>query len=73
MTPQAVADLLLDDSVAVLGQRRTVAPYREGVKWDPADDLCLAGEVLTTSATGAGWTVSGELRVLSPGARAASA
>ncbi len=73
MTPQAVADVLRADAVAVLGKRRTVVPYREGVKWDPADDRCLAGEVLTTSACGAGWTVSGELRGARSKPRAASA
>lgn len=60
-TPQIIEDLLISDSVAVLGPRRTVSPYRQGIKWDPADDLCLAAEVLVSRGQASDWRVTGEV------------
>ncbi|WP_082754123.1 SIMPL domain-containing protein [Mycobacterium sp. NAZ190054] len=57
---------LLDQRRAVLGVvPRLVAPYQAGVKWDPADHLCVAGEVLTAEPVGLGWAIKGELVELS--------
>lgn len=39
---RAVRDALASPVCPVLGERSIVRPYRRGVKWDPADDLCDA-------------------------------
>lgn len=53
---------LRDGRRAVLGARdRLVAPYRAGVKWDPADHLCVAGELLGAQPVGPRWAIKGEL------------
>lgn len=49
---------------AVLGEvHRLVAPYRSGVKWDPADHLCVAGEVIAVPADPRArhWEIRGEI------------
>jgi hypothetical protein len=49
---------------AVLGEvYRLVAPYRSGVKWDPADHRCVAGEVLPDPAEpgDARWLIKGKI------------
>jgi hypothetical protein len=62
-----VEDLLLDARHAVLGiAPQLVRPYRDGVKWDPVDDLCVAGELLTVEPTGAEWALRGEIVELAP-------
>lgn len=38
--------LLMHDSRAVLGRRRLLWPRAQGVQWNPADDLCVVGELL---------------------------
>jgi hypothetical protein len=43
-----------------------VYPYRDGAKWDPADDLCVAGELLTSAPIGATWAIKGEIFELEP-------
>ncbi|CQD20011.1 hypothetical protein BN000_04728 [Mycobacterium europaeum] len=53
---------LLDQRRAVLGVTpRLVSPYREGVKWDPADHRCVAGELLTAPPVGPHWAIRGEV------------
>jgi hypothetical protein len=53
---------LLDQRRAVLGvSRRLVSPYREGVKWDPADHRCVAGELLAAQPVGPHWAIRGEV------------
>jgi hypothetical protein len=37
-----VRALLGEDQMAILGTRRLVWPWRDGVQWNPADHLCLA-------------------------------
>jgi hypothetical protein len=57
---------LLDRRRAVLGAvHRLVSPYREGVKWDPSDHLCVAGELLPAEPVDSRWAVSGDLVELS--------
>jgi hypothetical protein len=57
---------LLDRRRAVLGaKRRLVYPYRRGVKWDPADNWCVAGELLPAEPVDPGWAIKGELVELS--------
>ncbi|WP_082702937.1 SIMPL domain-containing protein [Mycobacterium sp. IS-1496] len=57
---------LLDQRRAVLGVvHRLVAPYGKGVKWDPCDHLCVAGELLAAESALAGlgdrWAIRGEV------------
>ncbi len=60
--PEEIERCLLDQRRAVLGAvPRLVSPYREGVKWDPADHLCVAGEVLTAEAVDARWAIKGQI------------
>ncbi len=60
-----LAQKLLDDRGAVLGvTRRLLYPRAKGVQWDPADHLCLAGELLVESGSAAGWTISGVVEEL---------
>jgi hypothetical protein len=40
-----ICGLLSADQAAILGTRRLVWPWRDGVQWNPADDLCLAFRV----------------------------
>lgn len=53
---------------AVLGDvYRLVAPYRSGVKWDPADHRCVAGELIAVPADPgtSHWEIKGEIFELS--------
>ena len=60
--PAEIEELLLDQRRAVLGVvPRLVYPYRNGVKWDPADHLCVAGELLPAEAVNPHWAISGEI------------
>lgn len=60
--PAELEEYLLDQRRAVLGVvQRLVSPYREGVKWDPADHLCVAGELLASEAVDDRWAVKGEV------------
>jgi hypothetical protein len=66
--PEEIEALLLDQRRAVLGVvQRLVYPYRKGVKWDPADHLCVAGELLPAEPVGERWAIKGELVELSRG------
>jgi hypothetical protein len=61
---------LLDQRRAVLNAVcRLVSPYREGVKWDPSDHLCVAGELLAAEPAlpdvGDRWSIKGEVLELS--------
>jgi hypothetical protein len=37
-----VRTLLTDNEAAILGSRRLLWPWRDGVQWNPADDCCMA-------------------------------
>lgn len=58
----AVAQLLARQN-APLGTRRLVWPWREGVQWNPADDLCVACRVSTGSGRN---TMTATLSAASP-------
>ncbi|MCH9732346.1 MAG: hypothetical protein K0U84_22205 [Actinomycetia bacterium] len=61
---QEIEILLRDPRSAVLGGvPRLVSPYRSGVKWDPSDHLCVAGELLATQPEPSddGWAIKGEV------------
>lgn len=42
-----------------------VAVYQTGVKWDPSDHLCVAGELLAAEPVDERWAIRGELVELS--------
>lgn len=58
-----VAEHLLSDNVSVLGRKQLVWPWRESVQWNPADELCVAGELvlLADERRGSPWQLSGQL------------
>jgi hypothetical protein len=61
-----IEERLLDQRRAVLGAvHRLVYPYREGVKWDPSDHLCVAGELLAAEPVDDRWAIKGEIVELS--------
>jgi hypothetical protein len=41
---------LLDDRTAILGARRLLWPWRDGVQWNPADDRCHAFRIRRVTA-----------------------
>lgn len=62
--PEEIEKYLLDQSRSVLGTRsRLVYPYGSGVKWDPADHLCVAGELLAAEdeSRSDSWSIKGEV------------
>jgi hypothetical protein len=57
---------LLDQRRAVLGPvRQLVLPQRKGGTWNPADHMCVAGELLPAEPVGPRWAIRGELLELS--------
>jgi hypothetical protein len=66
-TVPEIETLLLDRDRAVLGTVPRLLHARDrGVAWAPADDLCIAGELLAEEPTGEGWSISGEIREIAP-------
>lgn len=63
--PAEIDRHLRDRSRAVLCASRLVYPYRNGVKWEPADHWCVAGELLASEPVGRHWAIRGELVELS--------
>jgi hypothetical protein len=64
--PAEIEERLLDQSRAVLGALpRLVSPYRNGVKWEPADHMCVSGELLAAEPVDERWAIRGELIQLS--------
>ena len=62
---EKLAGMLRDDSCALLGKRRLIWPYRNGVQWNPQDENCLVGELSAEYGKQTNWTLTGELFVLS--------
>ena len=44
---------------------RLAFTYGAGVKWDPADHLCVAGELILAEPVGPRWAIKGELAEIS--------
>lgn len=60
--PAEIEHHLRDQRRAVLGAvHKLVSPYQAGVKWDPADHLCVAGELLPAEPANSRWAIKGEL------------
>lgn len=67
---QDVVAYLSDNTTAVLGRRRLLWPWRNSIQWNPADDCCVAGELLFTDSTEDFMELSGELFEVRETARA---
>lgn len=64
--PAEIEEHLLDQRRAVLGAlHRLVSLYQAGVKWNPSDHLCVAGELLPAEPVDSRWAIKGELVELS--------
>ncbi|MDQ6857488.1 MAG: hypothetical protein M3Z65_00660 [Chloroflexota bacterium] len=58
-----VGEMLRDERFNVIGSRKVVDLYRGGVKWNPADERCVAAEVVPRTDD---WPIfGGELHALS--------
>jgi hypothetical protein len=58
----AIEQYLLDERRAVLGVvPKLASAYRDGVKWDPSDHCCVAGELLAAAPVGRTWAIKGEV------------
>lgn len=61
-TSSSVMRWLEDDTLNVLGVRPIVRPYRTGLQWNPADDRCVAAQILVSrSEARRDWGISGQL------------
>jgi hypothetical protein len=59
--PEVISHMLLQQNRAILGVRQMVQPYRNHIKWNPADDQCLAAELLVQPHPVKDWQISGKL------------
>jgi hypothetical protein len=60
--PVEIEELLLDRRRAVLGVVPRLVSLRDvGVQWNPADDRCVAGELLAAEPVGPRWAIRGEV------------
>ena len=58
----SIEQYLLDQRRGVLGSvPKLAAAYRDGVKWDPSDHWCVAGELLAAAPVGRNWAIKGEV------------
>lgn len=63
--PGRITQLLADSTRAVLGATGALVHLRgEGVQWNPADHLCVAGQLLITQTAGNTWTLSGAIHAV---------
>jgi hypothetical protein len=69
IAPSALRRLLLENDHAMLGPRRLVSTWRQGVKWNPADHRLLAIRLATEIAGDPGdarWRLSGTISEIVP-------
>ena len=66
----SIEQYLLDQRRGVLGSvPKLASAYRDGVKWDPSDHWCVAGELLAAAPVGRNWAIKGEvIEVIRPDA-----
>ncbi len=61
-TPAEIASLLTRRDRAVLGAVPSLVHRRgAGVQWSPADDFCVAGELLAAPPSSSRWAIKGEI------------
>jgi hypothetical protein len=61
-----IKQALFDDERAVLGIDALVHLRGGGVQWNPADHLCVAGQVVCRPAPETRWMLSGEIHAVEP-------
>jgi len=60
-----ISNMLLDKEIAVLGPRNLIHPFRQGVQWNPSDDLFMQIEVkINKSNHDSNWSLSGDIYAL---------
>lgn len=60
--PDDVHALLTSEQQAALGTKPHLLQRRgEGVQWAPADELCVAGELLAETSTASTWAIKGKI------------
>jgi len=65
--PSEIRRLLENGSRAVLGERTLLWRRAGGVQWNPGDDACVAGELLSDRTSGdASYSMSGEIFAVLP-------
>jgi hypothetical protein len=65
--PSVITRILADNSRAALGAAGSLVHLRAaGVQWNPADHLCVAGQVQIAGAAGDTWTLSGDIHAVEP-------
>jgi hypothetical protein len=63
--PGLITQFLSGSSRSVLGAAGTLVHLRgEGVQWNPADHLCVAGQLLIKQAAGNAWSLSGAIHAV---------
>ncbi len=64
--PAEIEEHLLDVRRAVLGPvEKLVSPHGAGVKWNPSDHMCIAGELLPAEPVDERWAIKGDIIELS--------
>ncbi len=62
-----ISTLLCNPEGSILGLTQLVRPFGTGVQWNPADDICLAGELITQQGPMSDkWELRGELFKIIP-------
>ena len=56
-----IAELLLEDQFAILGNREVIRKFKNGVQWNPADDCCYQIELNAYPTTGTDFQIDGEV------------
>lgn len=63
----AAEDLLGDERRAVLGKRKLLHPFGQGIQWNPADDSCVTAKILLNDSMEDGiWSVDGDIFAVTP-------
>ncbi|MGI8923675.1 MAG: hypothetical protein ACR2HJ_06480 [Fimbriimonadales bacterium] len=57
----SVSRLLMENPCSPLGERRLIWPHKVCTQWNPADERCVAGELLLTSSSGTNWRIKATL------------
>lgn len=61
VSANGVAQLIENPTNCILGSRRVVSPYRGFVKWNPADDRCISGQLSLVQRDSCGYRVEVEI------------
>lgn len=59
-----ITNLLMDEQIAILGQKEFIRRYQKGVQWNPSDDIWYQIQLITYKSNGANWELDGEVYTL---------